>query len=88
MLAEKFEAEGIRVSIDQSGDTVGNKIRRTASEKLPYALVIGDKEAPKEGKWDDGTQLSVRVRGEKELLQITLADFISRVQAQIATRQN
>ncbi|MFA5954586.1 MAG: threonine--tRNA ligase [Patescibacteria group bacterium] len=87
-LARDLEAKGVRVSVDETGDTVGNKIRKAAGEKLPYALVIGDKEIPENGSWSDNTMLAVRLRGEKELLVITLGDFVHRMKEQIKTRHN
>jgi threonyl-tRNA synthetase len=43
-LAGKFEHENVRVEIDESDETVGSKIRKATQEKVPYVLVVGDKE--------------------------------------------
>lgn len=68
-LANEFRENEIRVEIDDSSETVGNKIRKSSHEKIPYVLVIGDKEifSPK---------LSVRVRGEKDLVEIEKEKFV------------
>src|SRR5690606_19945509 len=57
-LAAEFAEADIRVEIDESNETVGNKIRKASNEKVPYMLVIGDKEMGSE-------HLSVRERGSK-----------------------
>ena len=41
---EKLKAEGIRVELDDSNESLGKKIRNAKTEKVPYTLVIGDKE--------------------------------------------
>jgi threonyl-tRNA synthetase len=41
---DKLKATGIRVEYDNSDETLGKKIRNAKTEKVPYALVIGDKE--------------------------------------------
>ncbi len=43
-LAEKYAAAGLRVTVDDSSNTIGYKIRATQMEKVPYMLVIGAKE--------------------------------------------
>ncbi len=58
-LAREMGDYGIRVEIDASNDTVGNKIRKSTQEKVPYLLVIGDKEM-------ESDKLFVRPRGERE----------------------
>ncbi|PIP55952.1 MAG: threonine--tRNA ligase [Candidatus Zambryskibacteria bacterium CG_4_9_14_3_um_filter_42_9] len=43
-ILDKLKAENIRTELDISDETLGKKIRNTKTEKVPYALVIGDKE--------------------------------------------
>lgn len=71
-LAEKFRANNIRVEIDNNNETVGNKIRKATQEKVPYMLVIGDKEA-------QAQNLSVRDRGQQETREISQDDFIKKI---------
>jgi len=71
-LAEKFKAAKFRVETDLVNETVGNKIRKASQEKVPYILVIGDKEL-------NSDKLMVRVRGQEKLLAITLDEFIARL---------
>jgi threonyl-tRNA synthetase len=68
-LACEFESYGIRTEIDDTSETVGNKIRKSSHEKIPYVLVIGDKEI-------NSPKLSVRIRGEKDLVEIEKEKFV------------
>lgn len=78
-LAQEFFQENIMVEIDNSDETVGNKIRKSAKEKIPYTLVIGDKEMGSD-------KLSVRVRGKQDLLEIKKEEFISKIKTDIKNR--
>lgn len=71
-LATEFKAAGIRVELDDANETVGNKIRKAANEKVPYTLVIGDKEAA-------SPVLSVRDRGAREAREIAKDAFITEI---------
>jgi threonyl-tRNA synthetase len=61
---------GVRADIDDSGDKVGAKIRRAAGEKIPWTLVIGDKEV-------GGEAFSVRVFGQEEALVLDRAALVA-----------
>ncbi|MFA6376184.1 MAG: threonine--tRNA ligase, partial [Candidatus Paceibacterota bacterium] len=78
-LVDEFRQSGIRAEIDAADETLGNKIRKAAGEKIPYVLVVGDKEAGSD-------MLSVRDRGAKEARQISKPDFIAEVSAKIKNR--
>jgi len=80
-LASEFTRENIRVELDSSDETVGNKIRKSSQEKIPYTLVIGDKEM-------NSKNLSVRVRGEEKLLDIPQIDFITKIKNDIKARNS
>jgi len=71
-LAEEFRKNNIRAEVDDSDETVGNKIRKAVNEKTPYVLVIGDKEIK-------SNKLAVRDRGKRETREINKDDFISEV---------
>ncbi|HCE49254.1 MAG TPA: threonine--tRNA ligase [Candidatus Jacksonbacteria bacterium] len=73
----------IRVEVDASDETVGYKIRQAAARKIPYTIVIGDKEIPAQGAWTNDTQLIIRRFGQKETFSLTLAEFIKRMQTEI-----
>lgn len=68
-LKQELFAVHVRVDIDDSGDKVGAKIRRAATEKIPWTLVIGDKEV-------GGEPFSVRVFGQEEALIFSRAELV------------
>lgn len=78
-LSEEFNQTDIRTELDISDETVGNKIRKSSQEKIPYTLVIGDKEI-------NSSNLSVRIRDKKELLEISKEKFITSLKESIAKR--
>ncbi len=80
-LAAELKAAGIRVEVDEANETVGNKIRKAVNEKVPYMLVIGDKEMNSEN-------LNVRDRGAMETREIAKDKFIAEVLEKIKNRIN
>ncbi len=80
-LAEQFITEGIRVKVDDSSETVGNKTRKAVNEKVPYILVIGDKEMASE-------KLFIRKRGERELREMDKKDFVEMILTMIKEKNN
>lgn len=75
-----LSAEGIRAEADVSSESVGNKIRKAAGEKIPYTLVIGDKEL-------EGNDYKIKVFGTKESLDIAQADFVGYLKGKIDNRE-
>ena len=69
----------MRVVLDASNDNLGAKIRRAELDKVPYALVLGQKEAEALG-------VSVRSRARGDEGVIKQDDFVARVIQEIATR--
>jgi threonyl-tRNA synthetase len=82
--AEKVTARlreaGIRAASDLSNNKITYKIREHSLQKLPYLLVVGDKEM-------EANAVSVRARGNQDLGQLGLDDFIARLKQEIQTRQ-
>ncbi|MFH0840550.1 MAG: threonine--tRNA ligase [bacterium] len=78
-LAQEFLDQEIRVEVDDSDETVGNKIRKATTEKVPYVLVIGDKEI-------ESKNLNVRDRGGKETREISKKNFFKEVRQKIEHR--
>ena len=77
-VAEKLEALGIRTEVDLRNEKLGYKIREAQMEKVPYKLVIGDKEA------EQGT-VAVRTR-EVDKGAMPLGDFIAKLTEEINTK--
>ena len=73
---EYFVSQGIRAQIDNSNKTIGKKIRSGEEMKVPYILVFGEKEKEKD-------QLTVRKRGQKELVSLAKQDIIQEIKEQI-----
>ncbi len=72
---KKLKEEGIRVEIDDSNESLGKKIRLAKMQKVPYIIVIGNKE--KEEK-------TVTVEGRTEKLEsITLEKFVEKIKREI-----
>ena len=78
-LALKLRQVNLRVEVDDSNETVGNKIRKAANEKVPYTLVVGDKEAA-------SSKVAVRDRGQKETREMEMADFIKEALDRVAKK--
>ncbi len=79
-LKEEFEEYNLRVELDDSSETLGNKIRKGVKERIPYTLVIGDKEM-------NSNDLSIRVRGKKDILSIKKDKFITQVKEGVKKRK-
>jgi len=80
-IALALKKQGFRTSSDLRGEKITRKIREHSMQKVPYILVVGEKER------DAGT-VAVRQRGGVELGVMPLADFTHRLQHEIDTRQN
>jgi threonyl-tRNA synthetase len=85
-LRDRFAAEGLRAWLDVSDESVGKKVRGAEKMRIPYGLVLGDKEIPESGEWHDGVKLAVRVRGTKDAVEMTLGELVARVKEDTATR--
>ncbi len=78
-VAARLRAEGVRVSVDDSAERMQNKIRKAQGQKIPYMLVIGDKER-------DADAVAVRLRTGEDLKAIAVDQFIARIAPIIKTR--
>ena len=80
-LKEKLSAAGVRVETDLRNEKIGYKIREAQMQKLPYMLVVGDKEK------EAGT-VAVRTRGGVDLGTMPVDEFVAKITAQIKSRSN
>ena len=78
-IAQRLDQEGVRVDTDLRNEKIGYKIREAQMQKLPYMLVVGDKEA------ESGT-VSVRTRGGVDLGAMPVDEFIAKIKEEIKTR--
>ncbi len=79
-VAAKLKSSGIRVELDNRDEKIGYKIREAQLEKVPYMLVLGEKES------EDGTIVAVRSRDNGDLGALKLDDFIAKVQRETSDR--
>ena len=78
-LAEKLDELGSRVEVDDRNEKIGYKIREAQVQKVPYMLVIGDKEI------EEGT-VGVRNRKDGDLGAMKLEDFIAKAKEEVDTK--
>ena len=79
---DRLKDAGVRVALDNSDEKIGYKIRQAQLQKVPYMLVLGEKES------DDGTIVTVRTRDGKDLGQASTDMFIARVLKQTSYRND
>jgi threonyl-tRNA synthetase len=88
LVGKVLREAGMRVEIDTANETVGKKIRRAESGKVPYMLVIGDKEAKGlTAATFARKKFAVRIRGKKEMLTISGKQFLERVLKEIEKKK-
>jgi threonyl-tRNA synthetase len=75
-IAERLRQSGFRVEIDKRSERMNAKIRDAQLQKVPYMLVVGDREA----KTDS---VSVRLRSEEDLGAMPFAEFQARIEADV-----
>jgi threonyl-tRNA synthetase len=78
-VADQFKAAGLRTEVDDSGDRMGNKIRKAQEQKVPYMLIVGDREV-------ESKQVSVRLRSGEDLKGKAIDEFIAMAQKAVAER--
>jgi threonyl-tRNA synthetase len=78
-VAQKLRDAGLRPVVDRSDEKLGYKVRRAELERVPYALVVGGREA-------ETGSVGVRKRMEGDLGSMPLSDFIARLEEEVRTR--
>jgi threonyl-tRNA synthetase len=78
-LAEKLRGAGLRPFVDASGETVGKKVRAAQLMRIPYTLVIGDREA-------ETGNLTVRDRSGAEAKDVSLEAFVRSLVGEAGSR--
>lgn len=72
----RLKIENLRIAIDRRNESIGKKIREAEMQKIPYMLIVGNKEKT------SGT-VSVRQRGQKNLGAMKLKKFVEKIQKEI-----
>ena len=75
-ISKLMESKGIRTEVDERQEKIGYKIREAQMEKVPYMLVVGDKEM-------EAKAVGVRERKNGDIGQMPLQDFIAKIQEEI-----
>ncbi len=78
-IAKMLQKQGVRASLDLRNEKINYKIREHSLQKVPYILVVGDKEKA-------NGAVAVRARGNKDLGVMPLADFSSKLAGDIASK--
>ena len=74
-LAGELKVAGVRAEVDSSDETVGNKIRKSAKDKIPWTIVLGDKEV-------SGEPFKIRVFGQEDELVLKRDELADKIKEQ------
>ena len=78
-IKKQLESAGLRVTVDDRSEKIGYKIREARLQRLPYWLIVGDKEV-------ENGSVSVSRRGEGDIGAMEISALIARLQEEIATK--
>jgi threonyl-tRNA synthetase len=78
-VGQNLKKQGFRAIIDLRNEKITYKIREHSVQKLPYIVVVGDKER-------DGNTVAVRARGNVDLGVMSVDTLIERLKTEIATK--
>ena len=78
-VTDALQAAGVRVVLDERDEKIGYKIREAQSQKIPYMIIVGDKEA------ENGT-ISVRTRSGGDEGAMSVESFIEKLGKEVSTR--
>ncbi len=78
-VAAQLDQAGYRVEVDHRNEKIGKKIREATLEKIPYMLVVGDRDM-------ENQTVSVRLRTGEDLGAMSVADFAARLKQDVDTK--
>jgi threonyl-tRNA synthetase len=78
-VATRLRAAGVRVEVDARNEKMNGKIREHAMKKVPFLLVVGDKEA-------EAGKVNVRTRGKEKTEDMGMAEFVEKIRKLIAEK--
>jgi threonyl-tRNA synthetase len=76
----QLAGKGLRVEVDDSQNSMQKKIRDNSRQKIPYLLIVGDREA-------EHGSVNVRRRGEKQQEEMALGDFAEAISGEVSSRR-
>jgi threonyl-tRNA synthetase len=76
----QFIASGIRTGIDNSDESLGKRIRNAEKQKIPYILVVGEKEMEAE-------TVTIRERNNPEQVVMKVQDFAKKIETEIRDKK-
>lgn len=77
----KFREAGLRVKLDDRNESMGRKIRDSQTSKVPYQIIIGDKEM-------ETNTLSIRKYGEQKSIDVNTEEFMNEILENVRNRKN
>jgi len=78
-IAAQLKAAGVRVEVDARSEKMNAKIREHAMQKVPFLLVVGDKEA-------EANKVNVRTRGKEKTEDMATAEFVEKIKRLIVEK--
>jgi len=78
-VAAQLKAVGVRVDVDARNEKMNAKIREHAMQKVPFLLVVGDKEA-------EAGKVNVRTRGKEKTEDMSSPDFVEKIKKVITEK--
>ncbi|MCX6781700.1 MAG: threonine--tRNA ligase [Candidatus Magasanikbacteria bacterium] len=79
-LQKEFFDLGVRADLDSANETLGNRVRKAVAEKIPYIVVVGDKEL-------EGGDWMIRIRGQEKQEKMSKQEFLERLNNEVSARQ-
>jgi len=79
-VADQLKAAGVRVHVDARNEKMNAKIREHAMQKVPFLLVMGDKET-------EAGRVNVRTRGKEKTEDMPVTEFVEKIKALIAEKK-
>ena len=80
-VARELENEGLSVVVDERNEKIGRKIRDTELKRIPYMLIVGEKEA-------ENDEVSVRKQGEGDKGSMKITTFAALLKSEIEEQMN
>ncbi len=80
-VAKELDKEGVRAIVDDRNEKIGKKIRDNELKKVPYLLIVGEKEA-------ENDEVSVRKHGEGDKGMMKIINFADALNAEVEKMTN